>query len=62
VRTHFHFTRLTMVGDRGMITSARIRALREDTTLEWLTRLHGPQIAQLASDFASVALRRKRPG
>jgi hypothetical protein len=30
VRTKFGLRRLTMVGDRGMITLARIHALRED--------------------------------
>ena len=50
VRTRFSLTNLTMVGDRGMITSARIRALREDTTLGWLTCLRAPQIAALASE------------
>ena len=56
VRTRFHLTRLTMVGDRGMITSARIRALREDTTLGWLTCLRAPQIAQLASEDGPLQL------
>jgi transposase len=37
VRHRFHLSRLTMVGDRGMITSARIAALREDADLGWLT-------------------------
>ena len=50
VRTRFGLTHLTMVGDRGMITSARIKALREDTTLGWLTCLRAPQIAQLVQD------------
>ena len=50
VRTRFHLERLTMVGERAMITSARIRALREDTTLGWLTCLRAPQIAALASE------------
>jgi transposase len=45
-----------MVGDRGMITSARIRALREDTTLGWLTCLRAPQIAQLASEDGPLQL------
>ncbi len=56
VRTRFHLTRLTMVGDRGMITSARIRALREDTNLGWLTCLRAPQIAQLASEDGPLQL------
>ena len=38
-----------MVGDRGMITSARIAALREVGDLGWLTCLRAPQIAALAN-------------
>jgi hypothetical protein len=56
VRTRFDLSRLTMVGDRGMITSARIRALREDTDLGWLTCLRAPQIAQLASEDGPLQL------
>ena len=50
VRTRFALNHLTMVGDRGMITSARIKALREETDLGWLTCLRAPQIAQLVQD------------
>jgi hypothetical protein len=39
-----------MVGDRGMITSARIDALKEHTELGWLTCLRAPAIAKLAAD------------
>ena len=56
VRTRFGLTHLTVVGDRGMITSARIRALQEDTTLGWLTCLRAPQIAQLASEDGPLQL------
>ncbi len=59
VRTRFGLSALTMVGDRGMITSARIKALREDTTsgtLGWLTCLRAPQIAQLASEDGPLQL------
>lgn len=56
VRTRFHLEHLTMVGDRGMITSARITALREDTTLGWLTCLRAPQIAALASEDGPLQL------
>lgn len=56
VRTRFHLEHLTMVGDRGMITSARITALREDTTLGWLTCLRAPQIAALASENGPLQL------
>jgi hypothetical protein len=47
IRTRFGLDRLTMVGDRGMITSARIRALREAGDFGWLTCLRAPQIAAL---------------
>jgi hypothetical protein len=52
VRTRFGLHRLTMVGDRGMITSARIDALREhpDNHLSWITCLRSPDIAKLAAD------------
>ena len=56
VRTRFGLRHLTMVGDRGMITSARIRALQEETTLGWLTCLRAPQIAQLASEDGPLQL------
>jgi hypothetical protein len=52
VRTKFGLNRLTMVGDRGMITSARIDALREDpdNQLSWITCLRASDIAALAAD------------
>jgi Transposase DDE domain len=49
VRTKFGLKRLTMVGDRGMITSARIEAIK-DTDLSWITCLRAPDIAKLAAD------------
>ncbi len=54
VRTRFGLTRLVLVGDRGMITSARIDAIRElndaGTDFGWITALRAPQIAKLAAD------------
>ena len=57
VRTRFGLENLVLVGDRGMITSARIGALRElnddpDTATDfgWITALRAPQIATLAAD------------
>jgi Transposase DDE domain len=51
VRNQFGLQRLIMVGDRGMITSARIDALREDpdNQLSWITCLRSPDIAALAA-------------
>jgi Transposase DDE domain len=53
----FGLTRLVLVGDRGMITSARIDALRklnEDpdtaTAFGWITALRAPDIATLAAE------------
>jgi hypothetical protein len=56
IRTRFGLERLTMVGDRGMITSARITALREAGDLGWLTCLRAPQIAALAKDDGPLQL------
>ena len=52
VRDKFGLTRLTMVGDRGMITSARIAAITDDPDnhLSWITCLRAPAIATLAAD------------
>ena len=56
IRTRFKLKRLTMVGDRGMITSARITALREAGDLGWLTCLRAPQIVALAKDDGPLQL------
>jgi len=56
VRTKFGLTDLVMVGDRGMITSARIEALRADTDLGWLTALRAPQVAALADEDGPLQL------
>jgi hypothetical protein len=50
VRDKFGITEAVMVGDRGMITSARIRALNEVPGLAWITCLRGPAIRKLAED------------
>jgi hypothetical protein len=50
VRDKFGLTEMVMVGDRGMITTARIGALRELGGLGWVTALRAPAIAALAAD------------
>jgi hypothetical protein len=50
VRDSFGLSRMILVGDRGMITSARIKALRQLGGLSWITSLRAPQIAKLAAD------------
>jgi Transposase DDE domain len=56
VRTKLGIEQLVLVGDRGMITSARIAALRElndnpgtATDFGWITALRAPAIAKLAA-------------
>jgi len=50
VRGKFGISELVMVGDRGMITTARIKALRELGGLSWITCLRAPAIKKLAED------------
>src|SRR6202171_1218393 len=54
VKDSFTLDNLVLVGDRGMITSARITALRElgedGTDFGWITALRAPQVATLAAD------------
>jgi hypothetical protein len=56
VRDKFGLRELVMVGDRGMITSARIEALRELGGTGWLTALRAPQIAKLAAEDGPLQL------
>jgi hypothetical protein len=52
VRTRFSLGEVVMVGDRGMITSARIEALRELGGISWVTCLRAPAIKALAEEGA----------
>jgi hypothetical protein len=56
IRVAFGLTRLVMVGDRGMITSARIDALRGQPGMGWITALRAPAIAALAADGGPLQL------
>src|SRR4249920_770112 len=63
VRDKFRLRDMVMVGDRGMITSARIRALnqREDGTQRpdpygWITALRAPAIRKLMADGGPLQL------
>jgi transposase len=50
VRERFGIERVVLVGDRGMITEARIRKdLRETEGLDWITALRAPQISKLVA-------------
>src|SRR6266498_4503452 len=50
IRAKFGLAELVLVGDRGMITSARVEALRELGGVGWITCLRAAQIRQLATD------------
>jgi Transposase DDE domain len=50
VRTRFGLAEVVMVGDRGMITSARIDALRPLEGMSWITSLRAPAVKALAED------------
>ena len=63
LRKKFGLAQMVMVGDRGMITSARIRALnkREDGTQRpdaygWITALRAPAIRKLMADGGPLQL------
>lgn len=49
LRVRFGLTRVVLVGDRGMLTSARIETLRA-AGLDWISALRGPAIRTLAQD------------
>lgn len=49
-KERFGLERIVFVGDRGMITSARIAALKEDTGFGWVTALRSPDIKALVAD------------
>jgi hypothetical protein len=48
VKDRFGLSGVVMVGDRGMITQARIDAIRELGGLEWISALRAPAIRKLA--------------
>jgi hypothetical protein len=50
VRDRFGLRRMVMVGDRGMITSARVDALKKLGGIGWLTCLRAPAIKALAAE------------
>lgn len=52
LRERFGLCRVVLVGDRGMITSARLREDLVPAGLDWVTALRAPQIATLARDGA----------
>ena len=49
LRQRFGLQHLVMVGDRGLITQARIREELRPLQLDWITALRAPQIRQLVN-------------
>ena len=56
VREDFGIEKIVLVGDRGMITTTRIKELRELDGVDWITALRAPAIAALASDDGPLQL------
>jgi hypothetical protein len=56
VRGKFGLQQMIMVGDRGMITSARIKDLRQLEGMAWITCLRGPAIRKLMDDGRPLQL------
>ena len=65
VRDKFGLAKMVMVGDRGMITSARIQAMNQlddgtqqpdADTYEWITALRAPAIRKLMADDGPLQL------
>jgi len=52
VKERFGLKDVVMVGDRGMITTARIEGLKKVGGLGWLTSLRAPAIAALVASGA----------
>jgi len=50
LKDRFGIEHLTWVGDRGMLTSARIETDLKPNGMDWISSLRAPQIAQLAED------------
>src|SRR5215831_14247427 len=49
LRQRFKLERIVMVGDRGMLTSARIREDLQPEGIDWITALRAPQIQALVA-------------
>jgi transposase len=56
VKDRFGISRLVLVGDRGMITSARIRDDLKPAGLDWITCLRAPAIQALAAQNGPLQL------
>jgi len=50
LRERFGIEHMVWVGDRGMLTSARIEQVLKPQGMDWVSSLRAPQIAQLAAE------------
>jgi hypothetical protein len=56
IKHRFGLEEMVLVGDRGMITNARVNALKELGGYGWVTALRAPAIAKLAADDGPLQL------
>ena len=56
LKQRFRLRRVVMVGDRGLITSARIEQTLRPAGLDWITALRAPQIRHLAAENGPLQL------
>jgi transposase len=56
VKDRFGISRVVVVGDRGMITSARIRDDLRPANLDWITCLRAPAVQALAAENGPLQL------
>jgi len=56
LRTRFRLKRIVLVGDRGMITKARIDADLKPAGFDWITALRAPAIKALAAEGGALQL------
>jgi len=53
LKDRFGIEHLAWVGDRGMLTSARIEQVLKPAGMDWVSSLRAPQIAQLADEHGA---------
>jgi Transposase DDE domain len=56
LKDRFNLKRVVMVGDRGMITTARIEETLRPAGLDWITALRAPAIKDLAAEGGPLQL------
>jgi hypothetical protein len=54
LKDRFGIEHVAWVGDRGMLTSARIEQVLKPQGMDWVSSLRAPQIAQLASEHGPL--------